>query len=384
MEDKSKQGELIPLWGRDEMNLVELPFGPITATSTKTLNVEHSVFDPVLKRMVMRKTLVTGSDAFGLPRPIDDQVLVGLKALTQEAGFESRKVHFSSYHLCRIIGWKPDGRSYQRLDESLSRIAGTTLKFKDAWWDKGEKEWKSKTFHLLEDVELCSRVQLDRKRMETGTTSQKLCYFVWNEVIWKSFQDGFVKKLDMDLFRRISTGRRREVPTRLFRILDKKLYKRRSVAFDVRHLGQGILGLAPNYSPSQMLRIILRASEVLKEEGFIGDVRVIESKPEIKVEFLKASKKSALARKKRPESSAAVETYDHTAAWIGKQDPNHLATWEADALRSCFGSELERNLIKNERMKVAPVKRGGALRRNYLHRYWREAIVQEALIGNDS
>ena len=34
---KDKVAEVIPLFGRDEMNLVELPIGPITQTKSNTL-----------------------------------------------------------------------------------------------------------------------------------------------------------------------------------------------------------------------------------------------------------------------------------------------------------------------------------------------------------
>lgn len=129
--------EVIPLYGRDEMNLIEFPFGPITPSSCKTFEVEHPVWDRKHGREVQRKLLITGSDAFGLPKPTDDQVLMGMKALTYEAGFKSKRVDFSRYRLCKTLGWPISGRSYKRIEESFDRIAGTTLKFKDSWWDKG-------------------------------------------------------------------------------------------------------------------------------------------------------------------------------------------------------------------------------------------------------
>ena len=208
------EDDLIITAGRDEMNLVEIPFGPITRTNEKTLRVSSSVFDSRLKRYVTRQTVVTGSDAFGLPRPADEKVIVGMITLTHEAGFKSREVQFSGYKLCKTIGWNADGRAYRRLEESFDRITGTTLKFKDAWWDNGEKEWKSKTFHLIEEVSLCSRNQIDLRRKGAKKSDLSLCRFVWSETIWKSFGDGFIRRIDMDLFRRISSGRRREIPVR--------------------------------------------------------------------------------------------------------------------------------------------------------------------------
>jgi len=272
--DKRADAEVIPLFGRDEMNLVEFPFGPVTASDRNTFEVEHPVYDKRLKREVNRRLLITGSDAFGLPRPIDDQVLIGMKALTYEAKFASRKIEFSRYHLCRTIGWSTDGRAYRRLEESFDRIAGTTLKFKDSWYDNRDQEWKSKTFHLIEEVELCTRDRLARTRRRTGRAKQQLCSFVWNETIWKSFDDGFLKKVDMELFRKISKGRRKEVPLRLYRILDKRFYKTPVVRFDLRRLCQGTLGLSESYCPSEMARVLQRAADWLIECGYLGRMEV--------------------------------------------------------------------------------------------------------------
>ena len=269
----SKTAEIVPLFGRDEMNLIEFPFGPITAGAKKTFEVDHQAFDKTLKRMVNRKLLITGSDAFGLPKPIDDQVLMGMKALTCEAGFQSRTIHFSRYHLCRTMGWPVNGRTYKRLEEAMDRIAGTTLKFKDSWWDKGESQYTSKTFHLIDEVSLCSRDQLDRTRLAEKGATHSLCSFVWSEVIWKSFADGYIKKINMKMWRKISSRGRKEVALRLYRILDKRFYRKAYVRFDVRKLCVGTLGVSSDYAPSQMVRVLKRAADWLAECEFLQEVR---------------------------------------------------------------------------------------------------------------
>ncbi len=307
-KDNDDSPDVIPLFGRDEMNMVEFPFGPITGGKTKSFEVEHPVYDRQLKREVNRKLLITGSDAFGLPKPIDDQVLIGMKALTYENRFASRQVEFSRYHLCRTIGWPTDGRAYQRLEESFDRIAGTTLKFKDSWWDKGEVEWKSMTFHLIENVEICSRDRFDRARLKHKQSSHQLCSFVWNEVIWKSFEDGFIKSLDMEMFRKISGGRRREVPLRLYRVLDKRFYNSHVAKFDLRKLCTGTLGLSGSYCPSEMTRVLERAANWLVECGFICDMQI---KPHEKTGVLQALfykkgiQKRVIADPAKPDSSKA-------------------------------------------------------------------------------
>ena len=387
-DNREDDGKVVPLFGKDEMNLIEFPFGPITATDVKTLEVEHQAFDRVLKREVTRRLLMTGSDKWGLPRPIDDQVLLGMKTLTHEAGFLSPKVMFSRYQLCRIIGWEPDGRTYRRLEQSLDRIAGTTFKFKDSWWDKGAKEYKSKTFHLITDVEICSRDQLERSRITTGRNEQQLCSFTWTDVIWKSFQDGFIRTLDMQLFRKIAQGRRREVPLRLFRILDKRFYHAPVASFNLHRLCIGTLGLCPDYSPSQMIRVLDRAASWLIECGYLEKVWYTGAGRNIDACFRKC-----VAMRRNPAEnrslkggslspSRRVEAVDSLKAWLADQSESDLDSWETAALTSAFGSDVERSFAINEREQGTPVLKGGRIRQEYIRRYrGLNARVPSAAVG---
>jgi hypothetical protein len=297
-----------------------------------------------------------------------------MKALTYEAGHQSREIKFSRYELCRVIGWEPDGRAYQRLEESFDRIAGTTLKFKDAWWDKGAKEWKSETFHLVERVSLCSREQLDRRRVVSGDSGQKLCAFVWSDVIWKSFQDGFIKTLNMNQFRRIASGRRREVPLRLFRILDKRFHNRTAAIIELERLCVGTLGLSPSYSPSQMVRVLERAVDWLIECEYLASMR-IEGKRlgrDSRVVFHKHVPKrrregGSIVPLLRPPSEKA-----DPKAWLSRYDESWLEAEEAEALKTGFGSGLQRRIIQDEVQSGRTLKQSGHIRIDYLRRYLEE------------
>jgi hypothetical protein len=369
--EKEKQigGNVVPLYGKDEMNLVEFPFGPITATSVKTLEVEHQAFDRLLKREVTRRLIMTGSDKWGLPRPIDDQVLLGLKTLTHEGGFASPQITFSRYQLCRATGWEPDGRAYRRLEQSIDRIAGTTFKFKDAWWDNGEKEYKSKTFHLITDVEICSRDQLDRSRLTTGRNEQQLCSIRWGEVIWKSFQDGFIRTLDMRMFRRIAQGRRREVPLRLYRILDKRFWHAPMARFNLSRLCIGTLGLSPAYSPSQMKRVLDRAAAWLVECGCLQDFRYATERS---VDVVYFRQKGAVPKPVvQPVALASVTSNanDKLKRWLASQTEADLLTQESAALECGFGSELERRIVAEKRLQNLSISASGPIRQQYVQRF---------------
>jgi hypothetical protein len=382
---KPEDAKIIPLFGKDEMNLIEIPFGPITSTTSKTFEVEHEVYDKRLKRKVMKHLIITGSDKWGLPRPVDEQVLMGMNTLSFEAGFRSPKVDFSRYHLCRTIGWEPDGRAYRRLEDSFDRIAGTTLKYKNGWFDKGEKEWKSTTFHLITRVELCSRDRLDRVRARTGEAEQTLCSFVWDEVIWKSFRDGFIKTVDMQLFRKICQGHRREVPIRLFRILDKRFYHSRVATFDLARLCIGTLGLSPNYSPSQMIRVLDRAAKWLKECDYLKEWRYRGVGSNIEVHFLKQQEKER--RKPVPsrmghsvEVTDAIE--DTLRAWISSRSESELLRLESQALDAGFSTEFVRKLVLDDRTSGVPILRAGRIRQDFIRQFVESQSGEEKRASN--
>lgn len=360
-----------PDQGRDEMNLIEFPFGPITASGEKTFEVEHEVFDRFLKRNVTRRFVITGSDRFGLPRPVDERVLVGLTTLTFEAGFVSPRVAFSGYHLCRTIGWEPDGRAYRRLEESFDRIAGTYLKFKDAWYDKGEKEYLSKGFHLIESFELCTKGRLQRKRADTGQAELALSHFVWNDVVWKSFGDRFIKQVDMALFRQIARGRKREVPLRLFRLLDKRFHKKSVVRLGLWNLAVEKLGLSPG-SPSELLRPVERAAKVLIDCRYLERIRYDRGSKELVFYRARKSRTKSTNRHRPSQKSSrpqAKRRTDDLKRWLAGQAEEELLRFETAALSQGFGSTFERRRVAEDQRAGKSISKSGRVRQEYLRRF---------------
>lgn len=358
------------------MNLSDIPYGPLTATSAKTFEVLQTVYDRKRKRMLNRTLLITGSDAFGLPRPIDDQVLLGLTTITSELGFASRKVEFSRYHLCRVLRWKPDGRTYRRIEESLDRIAGATLKFKDGWWDKGEEQWRSHTFHILDNVELCSKDRYEVVRLNTSAKEQALCSVVWNEVIWKSFKDGFIRKLDMELLARVAKGKRRDAAVRLFRVLDKHFYFKDRQTWEVRKLCVGTLGSQSKYV-SKMLPVLEKAVKILIDVGYLESAKYyLDKSSQWKVAFVKARKSA----KKRGATEAkpgcpenTQKTMNKDTAWLTGYSEAELESLELHALQGGFGSRLERGLVEDERKKGTTLADARPVRLHFLKRFLDEA-----------
>jgi len=376
---KKRPGEVIPLFGRDEMNMVEFPFGPITPDAQKTFVVDHPFYARKLKKEVSRRLLITGSDAFGLPRPVDDQVLMAMKAMTYDAKFRSPTVTFTRYQLCRILGWPVDGRSYRRIEDSLDRIAGTTLKFQDSWWDKGDELWTSQTFHLIDNVSIATRTQRDRARLSGKNAAHQLCSFTWNDVIWKSFQDGYIKKIDMEMYRRIARGRRREVALRLYRVLDKRMYRKGYAKFDIRKLGVGILGLSDSYCPSEMVRVLKRAADWLIECGYLREMRVSrdENNRSRDVVFIKASRVERQDRKPAQKRQAKSETEDRLLLWYRKQSKGRQDAIFKSALS--YAAKKDRNLYEGyERNRGASAEAEKSYRDMIITRYLKARLRKKA------
>src|SRR5205814_9550718 len=141
--------------GRDELNLAEFPLCALAhrlRPEQKTLRFEDRIWDQSRGEFITRQLIITGSDAFGLPTELDDEVLLALIQITRQRDFADRKVPFTRHELIRLLGWRDDSKSYHRLEESLNRWTGVTLYYNKAWWNNAKKCWMDEKFHILDNV----------------------------------------------------------------------------------------------------------------------------------------------------------------------------------------------------------------------------------------
>ena len=245
--------------GKDEMNLAEFPLSVIGKRSPgnlKTLHFEDEVWDRSLQKYVPRKLTVTGSDLLGLPNSLDDEVLLGCLQLTKEAGFGDRKVGFTRYELMDLIGWPRDGRSYERISESLDRWAGTLIISDKAFWDKQNQCWIKDSFNILDRVILSDRE-------DTKKTKRKRSAIIWGDFMWQSFQSGNLRSLDYRFWQSLESP----ISKRLYRLLDKRFYKREAITFDLHCLAFEKVGLSRNMHTGQIKEKLKPAHEELKDKG---------------------------------------------------------------------------------------------------------------------
>lgn len=272
---------------RDEMNLAEFPLTVLSTRSNPSLKTLE--FSDVIKgkngEVIDRKWIITGADKFGLPTASDDEVLLGLLKLTVDDGVRDRKIFFTRYELLRTLRWTTEGRSYVRLQRALDRLSGVRIKATNAFFDNESKAHSTKNFGILDAYEIHSGVE-------------KPSFFTWSEAIFKSFQVGFIKKLDLDFYLDLQSS----VSKRLYRFLDKHFWYKSKVAMNLFTLAHEKIGISRTYQYASSVRQILDpAIEELVKAGFLSGCDYIGKGKNIEVTLVagKGKERQSEAQAKR-------------------------------------------------------------------------------------
>jgi hypothetical protein len=290
---------------KDEMNLAEFPIALVTdrmPEGEKTIRFQDQIFDERKGQLVTRKLLITASDEYGLPTAKDDEVILGLIQLTRQANrFADRTVRFSRSELIRLLGWPETGPSYKRLTLAFHRWLGVSLHYENAWWDKAQGRWTTVGFHIIESFKLSSESSGPRGQMELP-----LSRFTWNEDVFRSFQAGYLKQLDLDFYLDLT------LPTskRIYRFLDKRFYHRDEWLFDLKEFALDHVGLSRKYEGNtQLARKLEPAIRELEERGFLAPLSAEE-------QYQKVSSRKWLIRfvRNRGANSLPGQTAASTAA----------------------------------------------------------------------
>jgi hypothetical protein len=240
------------------MNLAEFPLTVLSKRSdpsVKTLEFSDHVKGKN-GDLINRKWIITGADKFGLPTSSDDEVLLGLLKLTADDGLRSRKVHFTRYELLRILRWTTEGRSYTRLQNALDRLSGVRIKASNAFYDNESKLHSTRNFGIIDAYEI------------NDGRDTRPSFFTWSEVLFKSFQVGFIKKLDLDFYLDLESA----VSKRLYRYLDKHFWYRSRIQVNLFTLAHEKIGVSRNYVYASSLRQQIEpALEELRNRGILSE-----------------------------------------------------------------------------------------------------------------
>lgn len=245
--------------GVDEMNFAEFPLAAISKRidgGKKTVTFENVLFDRKERRSVVRRLTLSGSDRYGLPIVSDEDVLLGCIQLTRLQGYRSPEVCFSRYELLKLLAWPDNTRNYQRLARSLRRWKGLTIFSDRAFYDRAAQSWVNRDFSIFDNL------QIYQRESRTGSTASGQSRFTWNEVIFNSFQAGYLKKLDWNLYLSLSSP----IAKRLYRFLDKRFYYGNHVEIDLHELAVMKMRMSDNYNAAQIKRVLLKGITELESK----------------------------------------------------------------------------------------------------------------------
>lgn len=267
---KTRGGRFNPRDARDEMNLAEFPhsiLGDRVPAGLKTIEFNDEFEDWKTGQIVKRRVCITGSDKFGLPSSKDEDVLLALLQHTRvKNDFSDPEVAFTKRELLEILDWKKTGWAYRRVEESLHRWKGVSVHYFNAWRDNGRKLWRdSEANGVIEYVKFVgSAGRPSRPEVEDADSQSR---FIWNRPFFESCRNGYLKKLDFDIYRRL----KRPAAHGAYRFLDKRFWYRSVWQFPLRTFACEKIGLSRDYDTGQLKE---RLQPALKELVAVG---VIES-----------------------------------------------------------------------------------------------------------
>lgn len=250
---------------KDELNLAEYPFAlpclrsPKGCTEIRTIEMGLDASG----RPIQREWAVHPS-YLGLPLALDEEVFLGLvHLLHQQTQFKDRHIQFTQHHLFSILGWGGGQWAYERLEQSLVRLKGSLIQCKDSFWDHKGKCYVSRGFSLIDNFALY-------RRDDTSTEKPFLSSVTFNEAIFESFSSGFIKSLDFGLYLSLKLP----ISRKLFRLLDKKLYKAPIYEIELMRLA-GRIALTDRAYPSDVKKHLAGAHKELEKVGFLRSASYI-------------------------------------------------------------------------------------------------------------
>ena len=255
--------------GRDEMNLLEHSISSASKDvdrETRSLLFCRDDKDPESGSPLKRTWDVSFSGKYGRPTSRDDDVFVACMKLSAATNFSSSKVEFTRYELCQILNWSVCGKSYKAIDDAFNRLAGVLIVATNYWYDNQSKIWVDRKFGVIEDVFLYQREKFDRaKRAAGGKNPQS--WFRWSDVMQESFQAGYIRKLDLEVYLSLENP----IARKLYRYLGKHFWNRSSHKIGLQQLCHEKLGYSQSEKRNPRLRQKIEpAIKELEDKGIYG------------------------------------------------------------------------------------------------------------------
>ena len=262
-------GEIVRT-GKDELNLIEHPFASMWDKETPDAVIHHEweARHPVTGKTLRASWRVAGDPEMGLPRPSDERVYLVLLELTREANFQNQIIYFTRYDLVKRLGWSNKPQSYQMLNDAFKRLQSVKIQAENAFWEPRAKSFRNVGFSIIDNYDILNE-KPGRKSKKSEQSELPLSFFRWNDVMFHSFQAGYMRTLDLNF----ALSLKGDIALRLYRYLDKKSYDGRGhFEIELETLCERHLGMRAARYPSKHKERLKGAHDELIERDFLQNV----------------------------------------------------------------------------------------------------------------
>lgn len=253
--DETLQPHLIPV----EVNLEGFPLFSRQKTPEGTAIEVRQTVSTEDGRRINQLWRVTANVDFSLPGTYDEDVFVGVMALVKQRGGMPKDglIRFSVYELMKVLGKAKNGENNRKIKESLNRIASTMYYSENAFYEAESESLETHRFALWD-------VHWSRARGRDGRSAEHHT-LGFNKVIVRSYNAGYLKLLDTDLYFALKLP----LAKALYRLVDQRRGEAKSWTVNAREL-RDLLAMSKRYgAASRIFEVLGKAHRVLRREKFL-------------------------------------------------------------------------------------------------------------------
>lgn len=243
-----------------ELNLEMIPLFLYKARgrSEESLEAMNVVRTPDGQRLEQTVKVVAGRE-YGMPGPVDRDVHVGIMKLVHRAGGlpPDGVVSFSLYELLKVLGKNRGGNNYEKVRESLDRVADCVIHAKNAFYDNESEQFQTHRFTPWS-------VHFASTRRGQGRSAERHV-LKFHEILVRSYNSGYLKTLDTDFFFSLKSPMAKS----LYQLVDAKRRGKLSWTVGVQHLRQ-LIPMPESYRYDSKIREKIEPGlKELKRRGFL-------------------------------------------------------------------------------------------------------------------
>lgn len=247
--------------GHDELNVARLSLISAQSRVPSTYTTWTRTYQSGERTVTVTCTALTGDV---VPHGLDNDVMVAIINLYLEDGCpEDGTVRVSLHRLLLAAGLSVSAHYYREVRKCLRRLQSTSYQITQGWWSQGRQRFTDATFNYLWKV--------TATREDNYDAASVLEIRLPDEVA-RSIREGYVKPLDLSLYRELSSP-----PVRaIYRVLDALRWDSGSaqerVTLNLLEWGERLSIYSTE--ADKIRRVLQPAHTELMERGILRDVEV--------------------------------------------------------------------------------------------------------------